>query len=408
MCLAGLHYCFFREEHPSSSQKPVQAQNAPESPKTAPSSLVARQVEQMSPSEPRVRSDHNVWASIRLFSRRVAQNLMALMHTGRLRSTVIENFKTSLKKESSEAGELAWQCKIYESCCMLLDIGCKPDVVMRELENTLPADEYKALNKNFADYKEALNKEGSKAAVAKELLRAAFVRYCLSCLKGEILSSHSMLKHIEKLLAHVQNDGIDIDHIGGGAWKDAGRDIAREVVESSKKFSALNEKRQKYQLSQVETLKDVRDRLGSLRKSVKSRKAGEIKNEKMVNNPSIKTAEETLKKLAQPKNDESELVQQVAIMNKLILLDLREVGMQIVLDKYIDQIFDSKDFESYRALCGVVRLFDDKPELRDGGRFIRLLSTRLQEKNKVRLNSDSKSLVWFIPHDSSQGFAHEL
>lgn len=128
----------------------------------------------------------------------------------------------------------------------------------------------------------------------------------------------------------------------------------------------------------------------------------------MVDSGLITTAEKTLKKLAQPKVEESKLVQQVAIMDKLISSGLREVGMQSVVDKYIDQVFHSKDFESYQTLCAVVRLFDGKPELPHEVKFIRLLSARLCEKNKARINAVSGGVIPFMPSESSEAFAHEL
>lgn len=106
MCLAGLHFCFFREERPSSSQAPTQVQNAVTPQKTAESTLGTRQAEQAESAIPRVQSDHKIWASIKSLRNRVAQNLISLILTGRLRSTVIENFKTALKKDPSAQTKL--------------------------------------------------------------------------------------------------------------------------------------------------------------------------------------------------------------------------------------------------------------------------------------------------------------
>ena len=185
MCLAGLHYCFFREERPSSFQAATQGQNAAETRKTADSALGTRQVGQGDPAIPRVQSNHKIWASIKSLTKCVSQNLMSLILTGRLRSTVIENFKTTLKKESSSPSGLEWQCKVYESCCALLDIGCRPDAIMRELENTLPEAEYNALHENFLEYQQALMGNGARDAVAKELLRSASAHYFSLCLKDQ-------------------------------------------------------------------------------------------------------------------------------------------------------------------------------------------------------------------------------
>lgn len=395
MCLAGLHYCFFREEPPSSSQASTQGQNSAALRKTADSALGTRQVEQGDPAIPRVQSDHKIWASIKSLTKRVAQNLMSLILTGRLRSTVIENFKTTLKKDSSGPSVIEWQCKVYESCCALLDIGCRPDAVMRELENTLPGDEYNALHKNFLEYQQALMDEGARDAVAKELLRSASVRYFSLCLKGQFLSSHSMLKRMERLLVHMRRDGIDIYDNFSGAWVRAGKTINAELVKLS--HGSNNSVERNLGTCRPQDLKKIeseKTRLKSLIKRVTQQKSVRPKSnhalgesKKMKNVRLIKAAEETVKKLAESGKDKNQLAKEVAAMNDLILSGLSKAGMQVVVDNYIDQLFDKEDSHRYENLAAVVRLFDENQEFPDNEGFVGLLSTRIQEKHKEKVNA---------------------
>jgi hypothetical protein len=395
MCLAGLHYCFFREERPSSFQAATQGQNAAETRKTADSALGTRQVGQGDPAIPRVQSNHKIWESIKSLTKCVPQDLMSLILTGRLRSTVIENFKTTLKKESSSPSGLEWQCKVYESCCALLDIGCRPDAVMREIENTLPEDEYNTLHENFLEYEEALNGNGAKDAVATELLRSAFVRYFSICLKGQFLSSHSMLKHIEKLLVHMQRDGIDVSAKSSNAWVSAGAAIRAELVKfSNSSNSSVERKLGTCTTQDLNEIESAKSRLKSLLKRVTKQTSvrprsnhalGESK--RMKNVRLIKAAEETVKNLAESGKDKNQLVKEVAVLNGLISSGLSKAGMQVVVDDYIDQLFDGEHSESYQNLAAVVRLFDENQELPDKEGFVGLLSTRIQEKHKEKLNA---------------------
>lgn len=396
MCLAGLHYCFFRKEPPSSSQASTRGQNLAETRKTADSALGTRQVEKGDPAIPRVQqSDQKIWASIKSLTKRVAQNLMSLILTGRLRSTVIENFKTTLKKDLSSPSGLEWQCKVYESCCALLDIGCRPDMVMRELENTLPGDEYNALHENFLEYEEALNGNGARDAVATELLRSASVRYFSLCLKGQFLSSHSMLKHMERLLVHMRRDGIDVDANFSSAWVSAGTTINAELV---KLFHRSNNSVERNlgtcRPQDLKKIESGKTRLKSLiewvtqQESVRPRRNHALGESKSMKNVRlINTAKEAVKKLAESGKDKNQLAKEVAVMNDLISSGLSKAGMQVVVDNYIDELFDKKDSDDYKNLAAVVLLFDENQELPDNEGFVGLLSTRIQEKHKEKVNA---------------------
>ena len=101
----------------------------------------------------------------------------------------------------------------------------------------------------------------------------------------------------------------------------------------------------------------------------------------------IKTAKETLKKLAESGKGKSRLEKEVTVMNDLISSGLDKPSMQVVVDDYIDQLFDKKKSESYENLAAVVRVFDEDQKLLDKEGFVGLLSNRIQEKHKEKLKA---------------------
>lgn len=278
MCLSGIYLLAGNVSRREKTVSSHAEKGAADAGKPSPSQVLTptvqvtiRQLEQLSPSTPRVQMHHAVWSSMKLISRRVAQNFRALVHTGRLRNTVTENFKTLLNKNFSTRNTLEWKCEFYKSCNSLLDIGCDPAVVMGEFVNKLPRENYEILAECFNDEIMELSKKEVKTLIAKELLQNAFSEYCLSCLKGEILNSHSILKHIENLVTHLQRDGIDVLEVTHGIW-DKIKDIAgREISRCSTSYVLQTGQRKKYQNAQLKKFNGMQDKVRSLVTSMQGR-----------------------------------------------------------------------------------------------------------------------------------------
>lgn len=272
MCLSGIH---FFAGYSSRGQIPVSNPgHAPQNdagnvgsnsvPTSEPRS---RDATQLPSCEPRTRSDHTVWEVIKAFSTWTAQNVKALVQTGRLRSTLIENFKNSLEQAPSCFSNSGY-AEIYKSRNRLLDIGCKPDMVMRQFHSMLPGDSYAELEKKFNDFEENIiqGKIAVKDAFGKYLLQNAFSSYSELCLKGDILSAHSMLKGIEKLLNHMLDDGFNISKICPHAWKDLGSNISRVIISARGLRSAVVEKRDLGEIAYV------KNKLSTLMNKVQSQR----------------------------------------------------------------------------------------------------------------------------------------
>ncbi|MFS0756090.1 hypothetical protein ABC383_15510 [Noviherbaspirillum sp. 1P10PC] len=266
---------------------------------------------------------------------------------------------------------------------------------MRELENTLPEAEYNALHENFLEYQQALMGNGARDAVAKELLRSASAHYFSLCLKDQFLSSHSMLKHIERLLVHMRRDGIDLYANFHSAWVSAGKTIHAELVKFSHRSNKSVERNfGSYRPEDLKKIESEKSRLKSLIERVTKKTCVRPRNnhalgesKSMKNARLIKTAKETLKKLAESGKGKSRLEKEVTVMNDLISSGLDKPSMQVVVDDYIDQLFDKKESESYENLAAVVRVFDEDQKLLDKEGFVGLLSNRIQEKHKEKLKA---------------------
>lgn len=279
MCLSGIH--FFFAGYGSRGQTPVSnSGHAPQnnasnvgSNSVPTSELESRDATQLPSCEPRARSDHTAWEVIKAFSTWTAQNVMALVQTGRLRSTLIENFKNSLEQASSGPTTFNYG-EIYKCRNRLLDIGCKPAIVMRQFESMLTENSYATLEENFDNFKKFLNEGGSVAKndFGEYLLRNAFSSYSELSLKGEILSAHSILKGIEKLLNHMLDDGFDISKIRGGAWKDVSNNIKQIIYNAKGLKSAVLENRD------LEEIKCVKNKLSTVVDKVQNQRGSKKKN----------------------------------------------------------------------------------------------------------------------------------
>jgi hypothetical protein len=204
-----------------------------------------------------------------------------------------------------------------------------------------------------------------------------------------------MLKHIERLLVHMRRDGIDVYTNFSSAWVSAGTTINAELVKLS--HSSNNSVKRNFGTCRPEDLEKIeseKSRLKSLiervaqQTSVRSRKNHALGESKSMKNVRlIKTAKETLKNLAESGKEENQLKKEAAVMNDLISSGLDKASMQVVVDNYIDQLFDKEECESYQNLAAVVRIFDEDQKLLDKEGFVSLLSTRIQEKHKEKLNA---------------------
>lgn len=255
----------------------------------------------------------------------------------------------------------------------------------------MPADEYNTLYDNFSKCQEALENSQNKNAIAKELLRRGYVDYILLCLNGKFLSSHSMMKNIERLAFHMQKGGIDVPNQISSNLKETEARIRAELLKLLHISNNLTPKNfGTCRPQDVNIIKSANSRLKSSLERIKTQTSvsptknypfGETKKEKM------KRARKNLEALAKPKKDTKQLLNEVAAMNDLISFKLSKTDMQEILDCYIDQLFDKKDQTSYQNLAAVVRVFDANQELPDNEGFVGLLSTRIQEKHKEKVNA---------------------
>lgn len=430
MCVSGVYLCRnngLREEKPvstpgASSNPPIGTPASTAAP-TPTSQAGTHQAAPMPPSEPRAQRNHDVWASIKLFSRRVAQNLRALIYTGRLRSTIVENFKNALAVHPDNGG-LESQCRFYALRAELLNIGCKPEVVMAELESE---PNYDVLSKNFKAYADEFKKKETKNSVAKLILSEAIILYLGNHLYVGVLSSHSTIKYMQRLLVRMRDDSIDVSECFADAWTNSLSSATRLVTAMCCSPKVPDEKKASYKLFLVGEVKKLKTTLKSMveelnpkqrikiggGKTKRCNKASGLKNrandewykyyhdatprqlyghaEAVRVEPII---EETLKRLGQADGERTKIIDDVAVMDKLMSSALSVDEVQIVVDKFIDSLFANNDSKAYKALAEVVQLFDgEEYQLPSEGGFIRLLSSRIQEKHKEKVNNPSRPVI---------------
>jgi len=165
----------------------------------------AQQSEQLSSATPRTRSGGNFWSGIKLLGARVSQNFMALIYTGRLKSTLVENFKKALQgvpsEEASPEEKNLWWDKVYCGHNDLLDIGCSLGAIRNDLKSVSSLEELEAIEKDYGKFSEDLASQ--IGSIASRLVSASIDEYCRAAINGDILLAHSLFKHMERLFLHI-------------------------------------------------------------------------------------------------------------------------------------------------------------------------------------------------------------
>lgn len=169
-----------------------------------------QQSNQLTPATPRTQSGVNFFSAIKLLGARVSENFMALIYTGRLRSTLVENFKIALKEKPGENDSLEeknlWWDKVYLARNDLLDIGCNLEVIMIDLKNCSSTNEATSISNNYKHFSENLN--SCVKEISGRLMSDALAKYYLSSIKGHVMAAHSCLKQMERLFLHMEEDKV--------------------------------------------------------------------------------------------------------------------------------------------------------------------------------------------------------
>lgn len=206
MYFSGLSGCFSAEPVARRNSSPKISENsAPTKNSDVVSDLRSKNLKVLSPAEPRTESGKKFWSGIKLLGARVSQNFMALVYTGRLKSTPVENLKEALKEkfgsQATENEKALWFENVYCRHNDLLNIGCSFESINSDLEGILPSGEWDSIKKEYKTFSD--NLESHICRFASGLVSSFMEKYYDAKINGDTLLAHSIFKDIERLFLRL-------------------------------------------------------------------------------------------------------------------------------------------------------------------------------------------------------------